>query len=51
MHWAMILALWGVVMSAVYMLRAYRSLFFGKAAEGHFISDPARQPASAACCC
>jgi NADH-quinone oxidoreductase subunit M len=39
-HWATILALWGVVMSAVYMLRAYRSLFFGKAAEGHFISDP-----------
>jgi NADH-quinone oxidoreductase subunit M len=39
-HWATILGLWGVVMSAVYMLRAYRSLFFGKAASGHFMSDP-----------
>ncbi len=39
-HWATILGLWGVVMSAVYMLRAYRNLFFGKAASGHFMSDP-----------
>lgn len=39
-HWATILGLWGVVMSAVYMLRAYRNLFFGKAAAGHFMSDP-----------
>lgn len=39
-HWAVILGLWGVVMSAVYMLRAYRNLFFGKAAAGHFVSDP-----------
>jgi NADH-quinone oxidoreductase subunit M len=28
-QWATILALWGVVMSAVYMLRAYRSVFKG----------------------
>lgn len=33
-HWAVILGLWGVVMSTVYMLRAYRNLFFGKAAAG-----------------
>ena len=39
-HWATIAALWGVVMSAVYMLRAYRSLFFGTASAGHFIRDP-----------
>lgn len=39
-HWATILGLWGVVMSAVYMLRAYRNLFFGKATAGHFMSDP-----------
>lgn len=30
-QWATILALWGVVMSAVYMLRAYRSVFKGEA--------------------
>lgn len=29
LQWATIIALWGVVISAVYMLRAYRSLFFG----------------------
>jgi NADH-quinone oxidoreductase subunit M len=39
-HWVTIAGLWGVVMSAVYMLRAYRSLFFGKATQGHFMSDP-----------
>jgi NADH-quinone oxidoreductase subunit M len=39
-HWATIAGLWGVVMSAVYMLRAYRGLFFGKANAGHFMSDP-----------
>ena len=39
-HWAVILGLWGVVMSGVYMLRAYRNLFFGRAAAGHFVSDP-----------
>lgn len=39
-HWATIAGLWGVVMSAVYMLRAYRSIFFGKAARGYVLSDP-----------
>ena len=39
-HWATIAALWGVVMSAVYMLRGYRNLFFGTASAGHFIRDP-----------
>jgi len=37
---ATILSLWGVVISAVYMLRAYRKIFFGKAASGIFVSDP-----------
>jgi NADH-quinone oxidoreductase subunit M len=37
---ATILSLWGVVISAVYMLRAYRRIFFGGAAGGLFISDP-----------
>lgn len=32
LQWTTIIALWGVVISAVYMLRAYRSLFFGPAA-------------------
>lgn len=40
LQWAVILALWGVVMSAVYMLRAYRQVFFGNAASGLFLSDP-----------
>ena len=35
-----ILSLWGVVISAVYMLRAYRKIFFGKPASGLFMSDP-----------
>lgn len=35
-----ILSLWGVVISAVYMLRAYRKIFFGGPASGLFISDP-----------
>ena len=30
-QWATVLALWGVVISAVYMLRAYRRIFFGTA--------------------
>lgn len=30
LEWATILALWGVVMSAVYMLRAYRAVFKGQ---------------------
>ena len=29
-----ILALWGVVISAVYMLRAYRSIFLGRQPDG-----------------
>lgn len=37
---ATILSLWGVVISAVYMLRAYRKIFFGKSANGVFVSDP-----------
>lgn len=41
LHWTVILALWGVVMSAVYMLRAYRSIFQGSATTGLFMSDPA----------
>lgn len=35
-----ILSLWGVVISAVYMLRAYRKIFFGQPSSGLFISDP-----------
>lgn len=35
-----ILSLWGVVISAVYMLRAYRKIFFGQPSAGHFMSDP-----------
>lgn len=41
LQWAVVGALWGVVMSAVYMLRAYRSVFQGTAAAGHFMTDPA----------
>jgi NADH-quinone oxidoreductase subunit M len=41
LHWTVILALWGVVMSAVYMLRAYRNIFHGSATTGLFMSDPA----------
>ena len=40
LHWSVILALWGVVMSAVYMLRAYRSIFHGSPTTGLFMSDP-----------
>ncbi len=35
-----ILSLWGVVISAVYTLRAYRHLFFGQASSGLHVSDP-----------
>jgi NADH-quinone oxidoreductase subunit M len=35
-----ILSLWGVVISAVYMLRAYRRIFFGGTASGLFLTDP-----------
>lgn len=41
LHWTVILALWGVVMSAVYMLRAYRNIFHGSPATGLFMIDPA----------
>jgi NADH-quinone oxidoreductase subunit M len=34
LQWATILALWGVVISAVYMLRAYRNVFKGELADG-----------------
>lgn len=40
LHWTVILALWGVVMSAVYMLRAYRNIFHGSANTGLFMTDP-----------
>jgi NADH-quinone oxidoreductase subunit M len=40
LHWTVILALWGVVMSAVYMLRAYRHIFHGSANTGLFMTDP-----------
>lgn len=29
-QWATLLAVWGVVISAIYMLRAYRAIFFGE---------------------
>jgi len=41
LHWTVILSLWGVVMSAVYMLRAYRNIFHGSANTGLFMIDPA----------
>jgi NADH-quinone oxidoreductase subunit M len=41
LQWAVVLALWGVVMSAVYMLRAYRGIFQGSANAGLFMTDPA----------
>lgn len=41
LQWTVVLALWGVVMSAVYMLRAYRSIFQGSASAGLFMTDPA----------
>lgn len=39
LQWAVILALWGVVMSAVYMLRSYRHVFQGTSAAGLFMTD------------
>jgi NADH-quinone oxidoreductase subunit M len=41
LHWTVILALWGVVISAVYMLRGYRAIFQGTPQTGLFMSDPA----------
>ncbi|MBB5038121.1 complex I subunit 4 family protein [Prosthecobacter dejongeii] len=40
MQWAVVVALWGVVMSAVYMLRAFRDIFQGTANAGLFMNDP-----------
>lgn len=34
LQWATVLALWGVVISAVYMLRAYRNIFLGEQPDG-----------------
>ncbi|MBS0660456.1 MAG: NADH-quinone oxidoreductase subunit M [Verrucomicrobia bacterium] len=34
-QWAVIVALWGVVISAVYMLRAFRNIFFGPLRDAH----------------
>ncbi|MDZ4288156.1 MAG: NADH-quinone oxidoreductase subunit M [Prosthecobacter sp.] len=39
LQWTVVLALWGVVMSAVYMLRAYRDIFQGSATSGLFMND------------
>ena len=36
-QWATLLALWGVVISAVYMLRAYRCTFFGNSAKSELV--------------
>jgi NADH-quinone oxidoreductase subunit M len=36
-QWATLLALWGVVISAVYMLRAYRRTFFGNSAKSELV--------------
>src|SRR5438067_10010240 len=41
-QWATVLALWGVVMSAVYMLRAYRRTFFGSGPELTVADLPSR---------
>ena len=41
LQWTTILALWGVVISAVYMLRAYRSIFQGDLAKNRTLEDPA----------
>jgi NADH-quinone oxidoreductase subunit M len=42
LHWTVIFSLWGVVISAVYMLRGYRAIFQGTPQTGLFMSDPAR---------
>lgn len=39
LQWAVVCGLWGVVMSAVYMLRAYRDIFHGTASSGLFMRD------------
>lgn len=40
MQWTVVVALCGVVMSAVYMLRAFRDIFQGTANAGLFMNDP-----------
>jgi NADH-quinone oxidoreductase subunit M len=40
LQWTVVVALWGVVMSAVYMLRAYRAIFQGTTTAGNFMRDP-----------
>lgn len=42
LQWATIAGLWGVVLSAVYMLRAWRKIFQGNPSSGLFMSDPVR---------
>ncbi len=39
-HWTTILAIWGVVISAVYMLRGFRNVFLGQSLESRQLSDP-----------
>src|SRR5205814_9616263 len=41
-QWATLLALWGVVISAVYMLRAYRRTFFGNSPESEIVISDIR---------
>jgi NADH-quinone oxidoreductase subunit M len=40
LQWTVIASLWGVVISAVYMLRGYRAIFQGTPQSGLFLSDP-----------
>jgi len=39
MEWATVLALWGLVISAVYMLRAVRNVFHGEATGDHRLAE------------
>lgn len=39
-HWVTILAIWGVVISAVYMLRGFRNVFLGQPLEKRRLQDP-----------
>ncbi len=40
LQWATILAVWGVVISAVYMLRGFRNVFLGQPLEKRELTDP-----------
>ena len=40
LQWTTVFALWGVVISAVYMLRAYRSIFQGELVPNRTLTDP-----------